>query len=865
MNRQTLSNSPQQKSFEAVLSEAARRVIGNEPLASFCDWFPISIGPLMELGDDADLSRRMLLTLARRFWGGVPLPARQWRPQALPRVERNDRCYCGSGRKFKHCCSEFDSLPNLLDPEHALGLVLGSIPPEKLTAAVLRQIPAAALAAAAITIKRDTGNAAVVQLLEPLFEDTASLDARHEQVFDLLVDALYELGQEARRDDLVRRMSSSPDKTLAAAARCQRVAMLADRGEHDAAWKLLHESQRLSPNDPQLLHLELLTLLSQGRTQEAAMRAPLLAAHARRLGDPELAQGLLEIGRGGVEAAARLGQDDFDPVEEDQAWIDLLKLAPATLDAGRCRSLYVLERMPPLEGDTVEVLGFQPRKPLADIERRWRKRFPVEVPMLVELSGDADALLDEPQAVATFLGKHPDAWLSVQVLNDLLIATRLMVESSGTPAVLFAVSGLCAHTVRVCRALTEGDSAACRVWWGMMENRPFLRAVAQAIEFARECGELDRAYELMRWCLALNPNDNHGWRELVVQHCLAKDGAEDALQWLDRYPDDMPPAGHQRALALYLTGQHAAAETVLRAVHAESPRMVAALLPDTLDQPPDDEAPGMLLGGEEEAYYYRVAMRPVWVRTGALDWLRALKLPAQVAAARGKTAAKAKKASKAGAAAGKFVPVSGGFAPAKPPGAFSPTQDKRLRKQFPDYARVRGYLTSIAWSPGMVMPNIWLGPLLEMKQSAQPASAKAPTLTAINAMLNDVMGLYNQLNEVVLTHDPHNPPPDGMEDTDLRAWAAGFVQGAEQCASHWRSTGFAVESDKMPFKALYTLAAQAGTTHTAWRATNTDGQVLLTSLAPDPSAPRDLLASGLRPLWQVIAPIRQQRVRQQGQ
>ena len=863
MNRLTPPHSPQQVDFEAVLSEAALRVIGNEPLASFCDWFSANFGTQLRLDNDADLSRRMLLTLARRFWGGVPLPARQWRPQALPRVERNDRCYCGSGRKFKQCCSEFDSLPSLVDPEHALGLVLVSMPPEQLTAAALRQIPAASLSAAAITMQRDKGAAAVVHLLEPLFQDTARLDARHEQAFDLLVDALYELGQEARRDDLVQRMCASHDKALATAARCRRVSMLADRGEYDAAWNLFHETQRLSPNDPQLLHLELLTLLSQGRAQDAAMRAPLLAAQARRLDHPELAQALLDMGRDGIAAANRLGQDDFDLDSEDQSWIDLLKRAPATLDAKRCRSLYVIERMPPMDQDTVEVLGLRPGKPLADIERRWRKRFPVEVPMMVELDSDADALLDEPQAVATFLGKHPDAWLSVQVQNDLLIAARGMVDSSGAHAVLLAVQGLCAHAIRVCRALAEGDGA-CRVLWGMMESRPFLRIVAQSIEFARELGDNDGAEELMRWCLALNPNDNHGWRDLLVQRCLAKDRAEEALQWLDRYPQDMPPAGHQRALALYMTGQRAAAETTLRAVHAESTRIVAALLPDALDQPPADEGPGMLLGGEEEAYFYRVAMRPVWVRTGALDWLQTLQLPAPVAASRVKPAGNAKKSSSAGVVQDKPVSAVGRAPLAMQPDAFSAAQEKRLRKQFPDYARVNGYLTAIAWSPGVAMPSVWLGPLMDMKQSAQSAGAKAPTLAAMNAMLDDLMGLYNHLNNVVLTHDPHSVPPDGIADIDIPAWAAGFVQGAEQCASHWRSSGLAVKSDKMPFKALYVLAAQASVAPSTWRPTNNDGQVLLTGLEPNPPAPRELLDSGLRPLWQVIAPIRQQRARQQG-
>lgn len=147
--------------------------------------------------------------------------------------------------------------------EEALHRVIGGEPLVSFCAWFVAQLPPAALALAAMAIRDDHGDARAAALLEPLFIDPLGLDA-------------------CRR----------------------RVGMLADRGEYAQAWTLFHEAQRLSPDDAQLLQLEMLTLLSEGRDQEARARAPMLAAQARKLGYSDLAQVLVDLGQHGLAAAA---------------------------------------------------------------------------------------------------------------------------------------------------------------------------------------------------------------------------------------------------------------------------------------------------------------------------------------------------------------------------------------------------------------------------------------------------------------------------------------------------------------------------------------------------------------------------------
>ena len=746
-------------------------------------------------------------------------------------------------------------MPSLMDHESAIPMAVAALPPGPLPLAQLRQLSGDDLAAAALMLRDDGATQRVIQLLEPLFLEPDGLDARHGPALDILFNAMLELGLEARRERLLLALGQCADAELASVAHSRRIAMLIDRGEHAQAWDLLREAQRLFPDDPQFLQLELLLLLGERRDQEARARAPLLAARARQLGFDALAQTLLDLGHKGMAAAFDMAPDDDELVEEEQAWLDLLRAVPRQLDAARCHGLHTLETLPPLDGQTEPVLQIQPGKLMQQLAARWRKTFPVATPMLVDLDADADAILDAPRGVLGFLRKRPDAWYSLQVLDDLLIAARGMVDLSPARSLLTAARALSAYALDVCRAVL-GDAHG-QVVWGMLESRPFLRVIAQAITFARECHDDTVADAWMRWALQLNPNDNHGWRGAVVERALEGGNPEDALGWLDRYPDDIAPTGHQRALAQFMAGDAAGAEATLRAAHAETPGIVPALLPDVLDAPARGNGPGIAIGSPEHAWDYRATMRPTWVRSGALAWLRGLALPQPPAPS---VPTPPVSVQEPAPVAGRSVDGSRASAFAQVP--LMAAQEQRLRSRFPDLARLHGYLTAIAWSPGLVMPGIWLSPLLQATQTAPQGEAKAKesTLESLNALLGDLMQVHNNMVGLVLTHDPDALPDILPTDDAAPAWAAGFVQAAELCAAHWRAAGVAVSSDRMPFKALYALAGQAAPQAGGWRATDIGGQPVLVGVAAETPPARDVLERALTPLWRIVAPLRRQRV-----
>lgn len=179
-----------------------------------------------------------------------------------------------------------------------------------------------------------------------------------------------------------------------------------------------------------------------------------------------------------------------------------------------------------------------------------------------------------------------------------------------------------------------------------------------------------------------------------------------ALALLERYPGDLPPAEHNRALALFALGRRDEAQAVLRRAHEAYPGILGALLPETLDMPADEGGPGLAIGGAMAAFYNRNETRAAWVGTGALAWAKALDLP-QPASKK----ARKPKAVKPSAASGKPKTGNGGKGAsltAAALGRFGARQETHLRKTFPDYPRLHGLLMAIAWSRDRVMPSKWL-------------------------------------------------------------------------------------------------------------------------------------------------------------
>jgi yecA family protein len=840
-----------------VLQQALTRLLDGEALAPFSEWFAAASlaadSALQTLpADEIAIGLRYHRHVAMHLWGLMPIPANRWRARGVPKMERNAPCHCGSGRKFKQCCAEFEHLDFPLATDQLLVMALEGAGPQWLTGEKLRQVPAQALGYAAMNWNDAGLEERTVALIEPLFVDPARLDARHEVALDALLDALLNLGQDGQRRLLLERMVGHTDKALATAARARLVSVLADQGEVERAWALFHETSRFNPNDPQLWPLELTLLLTQGRQEEARLRAPLLAARARQAGLDDLAVSLVRMAQDGIGAVHDELNDTVDD-PDDLAWLDLVMATPKAPDLEALQALYRVDRLPLEEhGKAFTSVSIRPVKKLADLNARWRRRFMVGKPDMTWLDGDVDCLLGSLPDAQAFMQKNPAAWLSAEVLDDLLLAAHELCDADVPSPVLKAARRLADHALAVLRALA-GDG---QLHWVELHHRPLLRCLALAIELARVARDEAGVVALLRLGLSLNPHDNHGWRTMLAPLMIEQGLHEQALALLAQYPNDMPPSEHLHAIALLGLGQKAEAESVLRAAHADYPLYLNALLPEAMDPPPEEPGPGLPLGGATAAWYHRMAWRPLWVRSGALAWARALKLPdpppTKPAKVR-KPAKAAKGATTRPSAAGKALGI---HALARP---FGDKEEECLRKTCSDYPRLHGLMLAVAWSPQILMPNAWLHLAINLHDRMPNSRTEATASKALADTLGATMQLCNHVNQEVLDHlnDP-TPPLEGLlqsvalSDEAVFAWAAGFVQGCEMAMTAWARKGHKVTGNTGAFGRLRALAARAVVRAAQSRLEQDDGRPLLQALDDTAPSPQVLLMQSLLELWPTV-------------
>lgn len=237
-------------------------------------------------GIDEDLLRKMIRAMARSLWHVMPHPAHRYAPAPLPAIGRNDPCFCGSGRKYKSCCAEFErSVP--IHGLNTLPLLLDALPrkrwPELVSSHVNPELVADVVAQWIGT--EDAPRA--MHLLELWFARDEQFVARNERFFDQLLDLYGELGHPRKKLRLIERGEAIGDRKIRSAALQRGAAMLSDKGNSRAAWKAFAEAQRHEPDSLGLPSLEVVMLAAEGREEEARERARYWLQRLRRHPDPD--------------------------------------------------------------------------------------------------------------------------------------------------------------------------------------------------------------------------------------------------------------------------------------------------------------------------------------------------------------------------------------------------------------------------------------------------------------------------------------------------------------------------------------------------------------------------------------------------
>src|SRR3972149_4520430 len=115
-----------------LLHVAAGLILKHEepgPLLEWAEKYAPDVAPtFFAMAQEAPARIALARLIGRAIWNATPLPSNGFRPRPLPEPGRNDPCFCGSLRKYKHCCGAAGRPPLPLAPETMLAEILDQWP-----------------------------------------------------------------------------------------------------------------------------------------------------------------------------------------------------------------------------------------------------------------------------------------------------------------------------------------------------------------------------------------------------------------------------------------------------------------------------------------------------------------------------------------------------------------------------------------------------------------------------------------------------------------------------------------------------------------------------------------------------------------
>lgn len=169
-------------------------------------------------------------------------------------------------------------------------------------------------------------------------------------------------------------------------------------------------------------------------------------------------------------------------------------------------------------------------------------------------------------------------------------------------------------------------------FWGILETRPFMRALAQLSMALLEWGideAVDEAIEIQEEMLELNPNDNQGVRDWLAGCYLARKRYDDAEALFARYPDDwLSTPAWARVLHAYLTDGTERAVELLAEARERNPHVEQYLT--GRKRRPRNRPAAYSPGDKSEAIYCANVLWEAWKKhPKAKKWLKEISNPAK--------------------------------------------------------------------------------------------------------------------------------------------------------------------------------------------------------------------------------------------
>ncbi len=650
-----------------LVEAAVGRIIRAGALDDFLPWFSDEVHWLCRsarLPLEASETKALAMQLGRSIWGATPAPHNDFRPQPLPKPGRNAPCYCGSGLKYKNCCARFPALPAMRSAD-IWPAVLDALPQRDCRQVVAAgRVPTGSLIVAAEELKASGDSRRAIGFLEPMFGDKLAGTAHpHDYALSLLCDLYDDAGWPRKKTKLLERIVTEAPRSELRSEAFQRMAVIRmDRDDRDGAWDAFRQAQRDTPGNPAVGLLEVHLLMSEHRPERARESARVWRKRLMKLNaedvkgvidfmttiakDPyrAMAQTCIDaVGGTGqrlLDALPDIGERPLphyeittapapDPGGNPEANIatqlrgmgmtedDIRKWTPELLEQTR----NMAHSDDPHDGapDTAPDPRFTLQAPerLRVLEADWHAIYSPAKPFSIDHAPRGGAYPwnpDEEDVWMDFLDRHPEAFDSVDVLDDLATAVELHPMSDSMSFRKVMQAPLVERGVRILHqaageASPSGDPC---MEWADVRNRPGLRCLARAQSLALEQGDDERARAHAELLLALNPGDNHGIRTFLMNTHLRAGDDEAAVLLASSYEDDMfAELPYGRVLALVRMGRMDEASEAARLAVDRLPEVRRYLMRERARQPRTD-LHHVALGSKEQAWLYRDEMRDLW-------------------------------------------------------------------------------------------------------------------------------------------------------------------------------------------------------------------------------------------------------------
>jgi yecA family protein len=812
------------------LSPLAHRIAHGQPRAEVLSWAYENEKTLLgTLFPALTLSQRkpMVFRLVAEAALTINVPTNSWAVDPLPLPDPQSRCGCGSGAKFRNCCgrvavsNEAPMIPwySLAMPAWEEAMGAGDLPYEKLD---IHALALAASHAMRVQIDAPTTGKWLLPLLEP---DQAHLLAPLDnEVAGLMFFCAFvtfsQLLDPKKAKKRVAMLAQHPHPGVAASATITAIDERLREGETISTLAQAIEAARARfPAEPRIDYCELQALRQSPESDHSEARKALLIARLKR-DAPDLME---------IEAGA---ESLFEAIPSD--WAQLL--GPSHIDAmKKWAKGYKIATTQQPDG---EVMGeLMTPNAIKKLEQMWRQQFDVLQPLQTLINAPG-AFSDRHFAqMNAFVATHPDALGSFFVLDQIMLYAHNTDSDDETleeNLALIEYLGGCAYILAL--LLPRLDEAILP--WMVPAHRPLLRCVAQYIDGLLYDDETD-PLEPMLWMLRVNPNDNHGYRDIATGMLLHANDAEGALEISERYPNDLGECAYNHVLALFMLGRKAEAQRAWDiAVTGVCSRLGEVLLAAKAPKVKPSADGFIEVGGVEQGAAYRSAMLEKWRETGAIEWAKQQTKPKRMPKEKATRVipTKAKRAED-------FPVLTGGKTVTEVFGA--------------NAARLQGYLTAITWSAKLIMPAQWLTAALEMCPKREDATDEdyAEVAECLMDAYNDAVRAIAEARAKKTVHINWALPQISY---DPIAWAAGFMRGTQLEAQTWktRSKQAAMQSEgtENPIERLRLLAALARLDHDdAERVLDAKAQPLLQSIASETQPDtKEIVQKNLGLLWQVV-------------